>query len=349
MKLAQLGEALGLAVAGDPACRIVRLAPIESAGEEDLSFVVGQRYGSALKNTQAGAVIVPQSMLADVPGNALVSENPYASYAAASWLLYPSKSPIPGVHSTAAVHADATVSAKATIGAYVVIGPGTTIADDVVIEAHSFVGSKVHIGAGTRLFPRVTIYNNVHIGKACRVQSGVVLGSEGFGYAWAGEGWKQIQQVGGVRIGDNVHIGANTTIDCGAIEPTRIDDGVVLDNQIQIAHNVRIGRNTAIAGCVGIAGSTHIGTHCQIGGACNIVGHLSIADNVIINAASLVTRSILQAGRYGSGMPLQEEHAWRRSFVNLGKLQELFKRIRRLERRDAGIGKDTGNDKTNAS
>ncbi|MFK7995441.1 MAG: UDP-3-O-(3-hydroxymyristoyl)glucosamine N-acyltransferase [Granulosicoccus sp.] len=331
MKLAQLGTALGVKVHGDVHSVVLRLAPIESAGPDDLTFVVSKRYADALKKSRAGAVILPESMLGDAPGNALISHNPYASYAAASWLLYPQPTVEPGVHATADIHRDADVSGSASIGAGVVVGPGTSIADNVVIEANSSIGSGVHIDTATKLFSRVSVYNNVRIGRECHIQSGAVLGSEGFGYAWSDTGWKQIQQVGGLRIGNHVHVGANTTIDCGAIEPTVIEDGVILDNQIQIAHNVHIGRNTAIAGCVGIAGSTRIGNHCQIGGACNIVGHLTIADKVVINAASLVTRSIKQAGRYGSGMPLQEEHAWRRSFVNLGRLDEMFRRIRRLE------------------
>jgi len=332
MILEQLGKELGIAVHGDRYHDVLRLAPIESAGPEDLAFVVGQRYSAALKESRAGAVILPESMLADAPGNALISHNPYASYAAATWILYPQAAVECGIHETAIVHGDAEVSPDACIGPHVVIGPDSSIADGVVVGAHSFIGSGVCIGNRTRLFPRVTIYNDVHLGQRCNVQSGAVLGSEGFGYAWAGDGWAQIRQIGGVRIGDNVHIGANTTIDCGAIEPTLIEDGVILDNQIQIAHNVRIGRNTAIAGCVGIAGSTRIGSHCQIGGACNIVGHLHITDQVTINAASLVTRSIKRKGRYGSGMPLQEESNWRRSFVNLSRLDDIFKRIRRLER-----------------
>ncbi|MFK8080781.1 MAG: UDP-3-O-(3-hydroxymyristoyl)glucosamine N-acyltransferase [Granulosicoccus sp.] len=336
MRLEQLGNELGLAIHGDRNHAVRQLAPIDSAGPEDLAFVVSQRYADALKSSTAGAVILPATMLAQAPGNALVSSNPYASYAAASWILYPPRKVGPGVHPTAIVDSEADVSSSATIGPGVVIASDSLIADHVIIGAHTSIGSGVHIGAGTRLLPRVTVHDDVHIGQACNVQSGAVIGSEGFGYAWAGDGWRQIQQVGGVRIGNNVHIGANTTIDCGAIEPTIIEDGVILDNQIQIAHNVHIGQNTAIAGCVGIAGSTRIGSHCQIGGACNIVGHLSIADYVTINAASLVTRSIKCKGRYGSGMPLQEENAWRRSFVNLGRLEQLFKRLRRLERHVAG-------------
>lgn len=331
MNLVQLGLKLGIDVHGDGQHIVSRVAPIESAGSGDLAFVVGQRYTAALKASRAGAVILPQSMLEDAPGNALISDNPYASYARASWLLRPPALLPPGIHSTACVHPDAKVAQSACIGPFVVIGPGSEISDRAVIDAHCTVGSGVSIGSDTRLFARVTVYDTVTVGRECRIQAGAIIGSEGFGYAWTGAAWHQIQQVGGVRIGDRVHIGANTTIDCGAIEPTVLEEGVILDNQIQIAHNVHIGRHTAIAGCVGIAGSTRIGSHCQIGGACNIVGHIEICDKVIINAASLVTRSITRKGRYGSGMPLQEEHAWRRSFVNLGRLDELFKRIRRLE------------------
>lgn len=333
MRLDQLGDKLGVSVHGDGRHTVSRLAPIESAGPDDLAFVVGKRYTEALKASLAGAVILPQTMLDDAPGNALVSDNPYACYAQASWLLSPQSTHQPGIHATAVVHPDAQIAPSACIGEFVVIGSGSIIEEDAVISAHCHVGCESRIGMGTLLFPRVTVYDNVVLGAHCRVQSGAVIGSEGFGYAWTGKHWRQIQQTGGVRIGQYVHVGANTTIDCGAIEATIIEEGVILDNQIQIAHNVQIGKHTAIAGCVGIAGSTTIGAHCQIGGACNIVGHISICDQVIINAASLVTRSIDEKGRYGSGMPLQQEQVWRRTFVNLGRLDRLFKRVARLEQK----------------
>jgi len=336
MNLQQLGTELGLVVHGNERQELTHLAPIESAGPDALSFVVGSRFTAALRASNAGAVIVPHSLLKEVPGNALVSESPYASYARASWLLHPEPVIEPGIHASAMIAEDARICPSASIGPGVVVGPGSIIGENAVVGAHCCIGSAVRIGAGSRLFARVTLYDQVRTGQDCRIQSGAVIGSEGFGYAWSDGAWSQIRQIGGVDIGHRVHIGANTTIDCGAIEPTVIEDGVILDNQIQVAHNVYIGRNTAIAGCTGIAGSTRIGSHCQIGGACNIVGHLSIADEVIINAASLVTRSITTKGRYGSGMPLQEEHAWRRSFVNLGKLDRMFGRIRQLERRLAG-------------
>lgn len=333
MKLGNLSERLGLSLRGNPDQHIERLAPIESAASSDLSFVVNQRYIAALEKTCAGAVIVTEALAGKAPGNCLVSADPYASYARASWLLTPDSQAEPGVHATAQVHASASVAASAAIGPYAVVEADCCIGEDVVIGAHCFLGQCVQLGAGSRLFPRVTVYPGCTLGAACRVQSGAVIGAEGFGYAPATDGWLSIHQTGKVRIGDRVHIGANTTIDRGALDDTVIADGVILDNQIQIAHNVQIGENTAIAGCVGIAGSTHIGRNCQIGGACNIVGHLTIADNVVLNAASLVTQSIDKPGRYSSGMPLQRSSVWRRTYVTLGKLDELVKRVRRLERK----------------
>ncbi|MFK7890888.1 MAG: UDP-3-O-(3-hydroxymyristoyl)glucosamine N-acyltransferase [Granulosicoccus sp.] len=338
MKLGQLAVHLGLPFYGNSTQEILALASIEQAGAEHLCFVVSKRYAKKLAVTRAGAIIVPSelhALYADmlVGKNVLVSENPYASYAKASWLFNPPDGPEPGIHPTAQVHEHASVSEQASVGAFVAIGRGSVVDDFACIESHCMIGSDVHIGSGSHVFPGVSIYNNVRLGSGCRIQSGAVIGSEGFGYAWSDEQWQQIQQTGGVRIGNDVHIGANTTIDCGAIEATVIGDGVIIDNQVQIAHNVQIGARTAIAGCVGIAGSTRIGSCCQIGGACNIVGHLDISDGVVLNAASLVTRSIDRQGRYGSGTPLMAEHAWRRSFVNLGKLDSLFKRVRRLEHR----------------
>lgn len=337
MNLARLADALGLPMQGDANHTLTKLAPIDHAGLEDLSFVVSKRYAQSLTATEAGAVIVPPE-LADLAGdklasgNYLISADPYASYAHASWLLKPEKIIPPGIHPTADVHPEAHVSELASIGACAVIGQGSSIEDHARIDAHCVIGDAVRIGAHTHLFPRVSLYDRVSLGTHCRIQSGAVIGSEGFGYAWTNNGWMQIQQTGGVQIGNRVHIGANSTIDCGAIDATVIADGVIVDNQVQIAHNVHIGENTAIAGCVGIAGSTRIGSHCQIGGACNIVGHITIADGVVLNAASLVTQSISEKGRYGSGTPLLAEHAWRRSFVNLGKLDALVKRVRQLER-----------------
>ncbi len=332
MKLGDLAAALGLPLHGDPSHQVERFAPIGTAKQNELSFVVGKKYVEQLRASKAGAVIVPPQLLEEAPGHCLVSDNPYDSYAAASWLLTPEHKSLPGLDPNAVIASSATVAASATVNANAVIGEGVSLAEEVVVGPNCVIGDNVVIGKGSRLFANVSIYHGCQIGEDCRIQSGAVIGAEGFGYSRNAQGWRAIHQTGIVEIGDRVHIGANTTIDRGAIEATVIGDGVILDNQIQIAHNVSIGQNTAIAGCVGIAGSTTIGENCQIGGACNIVGHLSITDNVTISAASLVTRSIHEPGRYSSGMPLQTSSSWRRTFVSLGKLDELMKRVRRLER-----------------
>ncbi|MBX2837235.1 MAG: UDP-3-O-(3-hydroxymyristoyl)glucosamine N-acyltransferase [Gammaproteobacteria bacterium] len=332
MKLGDLATSLRVSLQGDPDYEIRALAPIERARPDELSFVVGRQFLNQLRETQAGAVIIPESLINDAPSQALIAEDPYECYARASWLLDPERLPPQGVDTLASVHPSAQIANSASIGPFVQIAANVTIGERVVVDAYCSVGEGSTVSEGTRLFPRVTIYPGCQLGCDCRVQSGAVIGSEGFGYAMSKEGWQGIQQVGGVRIGNRVHIGANTTIDRGAMDDTVIEDGVILDNQIQIAHNVQIGENTAIAGCVGIAGSTRIGRHCQIGGACNIVGHLTISDGVILNAASLVTQSIDTPGRYSSGTPLQPSAHWKRTYVSIGKLDELVRRIRRLEK-----------------
>ena len=332
MKLGELARALELDLHGDASHQVYKLAPVASAVSNDLAFVVNAIYSEDLQACLAGAVIVPEAMAQIAPGNYLISPNPYASYAQASWLLTPESAPAAGVNDLVEISASATIDPTASIGAYSVIGANARIEAGTIIGEHCVIGSGVRIGARSRLFPRVVVYQDCEFGEECRIQSGAVVGSEGFGYAYA-DGWQAIHQTGRVRVGNRVHIGANTTIDRGAINDTVIGDGVILDNQIQIAHNVHIGENTAIAGCVGIAGSTHIGANCQIGGASNIIGHLRIADGVVLNATSFVAQSIDKPGRYSSGMPLQASAQWKRTFVTLSKLNELLKRVRRLERR----------------
>lgn len=336
LTLGSLAERLGLELRGDAERAVRALASVESAGPDELAFVVDVRWRDRLAACRAGAVIVPPALAADAPGDHLVSADPYASYARASWLLAPESRPAAGVHPSAVLGPGAVVAPSAAIGPWSVVGEGSEIGEDVVVGAHAVIGAGCRIGRGTRLFPRVTLGDDVTLGPDCRVQSGAVIGGDGFGYAPTADGWCAIRQAGGVRIGARVHVGANTTIDRGALDPTRIADGVILDNQIQIAHNVRIGENTAIAGCTGIAGSTVIGRNCLIGGACDIVGHVEIADGVVLNAASFVSRSVLEPGRYGSAPPLLPERRWRRAFAALGRLDELARRLARLERAESG-------------
>lgn len=332
MKLGQLAAALELPLQGDASYEVYSLAPISRATWSELSFVVSHRFINELESSRAGAIIVPPSLADKLKRNVLVSENPYASYAKASWLLHPDQSFSAGIHPSAIIDPSAVISDSATIGAQAYVGPKAAVSDGAIIGEQCVVGAKVVVGSNTRLFARVTINDACVLGSDCRVQSGAVIGSEGFGYAYD-NGWEPIHQVGRVVIGNSVHIGANTTIDRGALDDTVIADGVILDNQIQIAHNVQIGENTAIAGCVGIAGSTRIGANCQIGGACNIVGHLQIVDGVTLSATSFVSQSITKPGRYSSGMPLQYSREWKRSFVVLSRLNDIYKRIQRLEKK----------------
>ena len=332
MEAGRLAAALGLELRGAPSRRLARLAPLGRAGPDELAFVVGARQRPALAGCRAGLVICPESLVDAVPGDALVSPDPYASYARASWLLAPEAPADPGVHP------DATVDPDARLGEGVSVGPGTTIAagaalgDGARVGALCAIGPRARIGARTRLFPRVTLGEGVCLGSDCRVQSGAVIGAEGFGFAPGEHGWLAIHQTGGVEIGDRVHVGANTTIDRGALDPTVIGDGVILDNLIQIAHNVRIGENTAIAACTGVAGSATIGRRCLIGGACNINGHIEIVDGTTVTATSFVQRSILEPGTYGAALPLQERARWRRTFAIIARLEELVRRVRALER-----------------
>ena len=277
-------------------------------------------------------MIVPPALADGTDVDRLIVDEPYAAYAEASWLFAPEPPVRGGIDPSARIDPAARVHERAGVAAGAVIAAGSEIGAGALVGEYCVIGPDCRIGERTRLFPRVILGEGVTLGEDCRVQSGAVIGSEGFGYAPTKAGWRAIRQTGGVRIGARVHVGANTTIDRGALEPTVIEDGVILDNQIQIAHNVRIGENTAIAGCTGVAGSTRIGRACRIGGACNIVGHLEIADGVVLNAASLVTRSITEPGRYGSGGPLQAEAQWRRTFAALGRLDGLLRRVRRLER-----------------
>ena len=326
MKLKQLADHLGLAVAGDPDVDITRIAEVHNATSGSLAFVVATRYADALRECKASAVILPEDMTDLAPCSYLISPDPYLSYAQASQIVHADAPPKIGISPSASVSPQADIDPTAEIGECVVVGAGARIGAGCVVGAGSCIEQDVVLGENCRLFANVTVGQGTKIGRDCRIQSGAVIGSEGFGYANKAGAWVRINQIGGVVIGDNVEIGANTTIDRGAIGDTVIGDGVILDNQIQIAHNVQIGEFTAIAGCVGIAGSTVIGSRCRIGGKTAIVGHIEIADNVVLTATSFVSRSIKEAGVYSSGMPLQKNRDWRKTFARLSRLDELFRK-----------------------
>lgn len=261
-------------------------------------------------------------------------DQPYLAFALCSRYMEEARAPrvAAGVHASAIVAPDARVAINANIGAYVVIGPGAEIGSRVEVGSGCVIGANVRIGARSRLHPKVTLYDGAELGEDCIVHSGAVVGCDGFGFAPSKSGWIKIPQIGRVRIGNDVEIGANTTIDRGALDDTVIGNGVKLDNQIQIAHNVRIGDHTAIAACVGIAGSVTIGSRCMIGGAAMISGHLEIADDVNISGGSVVSNSISTPGRYTGVFPIQPHRQWERNAALARQLGDLRKRILQLER-----------------
>ncbi|MFU8877066.1 MAG: UDP-3-O-(3-hydroxymyristoyl)glucosamine N-acyltransferase [Wenzhouxiangellaceae bacterium] len=320
ISLGQVAARLGLELHGDPERTVDSVATLGSARPEQVSFLANPSYRDQLRATSAGAVIVPARVLGDCPTAALVAEDPYLAWARLLDWLHPPRPVRPGIDRSSVVAESARIDAGCEIGplcrigervkiaAGCVIGPGTVIDDDVMLERDCRLVARVYLGPGCRLGRRVLVH------------PGAVIGSDGFGLAMDGGHWRKVPQIGAVRIGDDCEIGANTTIDRGAVDDTELGCDVRLDNQVQIAHNVRIGDHTAIAGCVGIAGSTRIGRYCMIAGASGIGGHLEICDHVIITAMSTVLDSIDSPGRYGSGIPARPLRAWQRILVRLGRL-----------------------------
>ena len=318
-------------VRGDPNLEIRAVASLASAGAHDISYLAGKKYYAALGTTGAGAVILTAHDAARFSRTCLIVENPRLCFARVSAFLNP-RSPVePGVHASAFVDERATVAASACIGAYSVVEAGAVIGENVRVGSACYLGKDVHIGQDSWLHARVMIGDGCVVGANCTIHPGVVIGSDGFGYVRDGDRWLKIPQLGRVRIGNDVEIGANSTIDRGALDDTVIDDGAKLDNLTQIAHNVHIGKHTAMAAQVGIAGSTHIGSGCAIGGQAGIIDNLEIADNVQITAGSLVTSSIHHAGAYSSSLKAQPAGKWKRNVARLSQLDSLAKRLQQLE------------------
>jgi len=330
--LGELADRLDLAFAGDAGRPIAGMAALAVAGPTQLSFIADRKFLPQLLASRAGAVILHADLVAQCPVDCLIAEAPYLAYARASQLFDPSARPQPGVHPTATVAADARVHATATIGPQVVIESGAQLGAGVVVGAGVYVGHDSLLGGGTRIFPNAVIYRDVQLGENCVVHAQVVLGADGFGFAPGPDGWEKICQLGGVRIGANVEIGACTTVDRGALEHTVIEDGVIIDNQVQIGHNCRIGKNTAIAGCAGLAGSTTIGSNCTLAGGVGVVGHVEICDDVHVTGMTMVTRSITQPGSYSSGTPMASTRDWKRSAVRFSQLESIHQRLATLEK-----------------
>ena len=335
-RLGDIAKALGAELKGDPEVQITGLATLSAAGPGQISFLANPAYGKYLADTRASAVILSPSAAQDCPTNVLLLDNPYLGYARLSHWFDPAPVPAPGVHASAVVDPSARIAESASIGPNAVIEAEAEIAENVVIGAGSIVGARCRIGRDTVIRPRVTLAHDVVVGQRCHILSGAVIGSDGFGFANEKGVWHRIAQLGSVVLGDDVEVGANTTIDRGALDDTVIGDGVKLDNLIQIAHNVHIGEHSAMAAMVGIAGSTRIGRHCVFGGASGVAGHLEIADQVHLTGMTLVTGDIREPGVYSSGTSADTNRQWRKNAVRFRQLDVLARRVKELEKKLEG-------------
>jgi UDP-3-O-[3-hydroxymyristoyl] glucosamine N-acyltransferase len=328
--LGELAVQFGCTLHGDPNLAIRSVATL-AGGDGELGFVANPQYRTSLASTRLTAVLLPPAMVATCPVAMLVHNDPHLVFAQVAALLHPVAPLVPGIHRTALIDSTAQVDPTAQIGPYAVVGANAVVGPRCLVGPHSIVGDEVQIQADTQVLERVTLCKGVQLGSRCLIHAGVVIGSDGFGNARDGARWVKVPQLGSVRIGDDVEIGANTTIDRGALEDTLIENGVRLDNQIQVAHNVVIGAHTAIAACTGIAGSTRIGQRCMIGGGTGIGGQLTLADDVVITGFGMVTHSIDKPGLYSSVLPVEEARSWRRIVGRIKRLDALVARVRRLE------------------
>ena len=335
--LGALVRDLGGELMGDAAIPISGIRTLMAAGPNDISFLSNSKYRHQLSSTRAAAVILAPRDQDATTLPRIVSDNPYAYMAKVSALFHEPLRPPSGIHPSAVVDASARIAPDAAIGPHTVIAAQAVIGAGVVIEAGCYVGNAVDIGAETHLHAGVLIYPHCRLGQRGIVHSGVVIGADGFGLAPEDGRWLKVPQIGRVVIGDDVEIGANTTIDRGTFEDTVIEDGVKLDNQIQIAHNVRIGAHTAIAACVGIAGSTLIGKHCIIGGAAMFVGHIEVTDGVTISGGTLVSKSIATPGTYTAMWAAAPHREWLKTVAQLKRLESLTRRVHELEEKIQAI------------
>ena len=324
---------MGGELRGDGKRRITGVGTLAGAGPGDIAFLANPRYRADLARTRAGAVILTAADAPASPVDSIVVADPHLAYARVSRALLPAETWAPGVGPGARVAADARVHDSARVDANAVIDSGASIGARSRIGPGVVIGRNAVIGEGTVIHANAVVADGCRVGDRVILHPGVIVGADGFGFARAGGHWEKVPQRGRVIIGDDVEVGANTTIDRGAIEDTVIGNGVKLDNLIQVGHNVRIGEHTIIAACTAIAGSVHIGRHCVIGGAVAIAGHLRIADHVTITGMTLVSHSIREPGTYSSGLPVDENHRWRRNVARFRRLEGFARRLRALEQR----------------
>jgi UDP-3-O-[3-hydroxymyristoyl] glucosamine N-acyltransferase len=346
ISLGELSARLGVVLRGDAHACVSRIAPLDSAGADSISFLGSSRFRRHLESTQAGCVILPGADADMCPVPALLSENPYLTFADAARILYPQPPVVGGIHPSAVVDPNAHVDPSAWVGPTCVLEAGVVIAARAFLGPGCIIGEGVEIGEDSRLVARVTLCAGTRVGKRALLHPGSVVGREGFGFARDGDRWVRIPQIGRAVLGDDVEIGANTTVDRGAIGDTLIGNGVKLDNLVQIGHNVEIGENTAMAANTGISGSTRIGRNCTIAGAVGMAGHLDIADRVHFTGMAMVTRSVLEPGAYSSGIPAMPNADWRRNVARFRHLDELARRIKQLETRIDTMNETTGREAT---
>ncbi len=324
---AALAERFDLTLHGDGERRIDGVATLARAGASQLAFLANPRYRSQLVDSGAGLVVMRAEDAEGYAGNALITKDPYSAFAKIAALFDHRPAAVAGIHASAVVDPSAEVSADASIGPFVCIGPRTRVDAGAVVGPGCIIGEDCVIGAGSELSARVTLVRRVRLGQRVLIHPGAVLGADGFGLAMEHGRWLKLPQLGGVVIGDDCEIGANTTIDRGALDDTTLEEDVRLDNQIQIGHNARIGAHTAMAGCSAVAGSATIGRYCLIGGGAGILGHLEVCDRVVITAMSLVTSSIREPGEYSSGTPLMDNRSWRKSAARFKQLDALARQV----------------------
>jgi UDP-3-O-[3-hydroxymyristoyl] glucosamine N-acyltransferase len=340
ISIGELAIRFGCTLQGDPDVRVARVASLEAAGADSISFVTNAKYRKLLRSTAASAVIVAPELAAECPCPALLTKNPYATFARIATVLHPEPVSPAGVHPAAVVDAQARIDTTATIGPKAVIEAGAVIGPRVVIGPGCVIMRGAQIGADSRLVANVTVYHEVRIGERCLLHGGVVIGADGFGQAPDAGRFVKVPQIGSVSIGNDVEIGANTAVDRGAINDTVIEDGVKLDNLVQVGHNCRIGENTVMAGCSGVAGSTTIGKRCFIGGKVGIVGHLTICDDVMVAGFSMVASNIRKPGVYASGVPADTIQRFNKNVARFHQLDEFVREVRRRWRdTDLGAGK----------
>lgn len=324
---ASLAERFGLRLHGNGMAAVAGVGTLAFASANQLSFLANPRYRSQLATTQASVVVLREDDVADCPTTALVAPDPYVAFARIAALFEAKPARVAGIHPSAVVADDAVIAATASIGPHACIGARSRIGAGAVIGPGCVIGEDCEVGEVGELVARVTLVARVRLGHRVLVHPGAVIGADGFGIAMDHGHWIKVPQLGGVLIGDDCEIGANTTIDRGALGDTVLEEDVRLDNQIQVGHNVRIGAHTAMAGCSAVAGSASIGRHCLIGGGAGILGHLEVCDRVVITAMTLVTHSIREPGEYSSGTPLMDNHSWRKSAARFKQLDSLARRL----------------------